>query len=216
MVVKKHSSLGMVMIAIYVDDCLTIGTEEAIEKVIHALKEHNLGLKVENNLTDYLSCKIFQERYKGKVWIRITQPHLIDNLDKKFCEAVNKLQSYITPGTPQFKVVRPNNELEVIKDDLQSRFRSDVGMLLYLIKHSRPDITNVVRDLAKCMDGATLAAYKEMLRAISVVLDSHLFCLKMDSKKDEEDCNLLVYSDSDSYSVGDSENRISITGFIIL
>jgi hypothetical protein len=202
MVVKKHSSLGMVMIAIYVDDCLTIGTEEAVE----------------NNLTDYLSCKIFQERYKGKVWIRITQPHLIDNLDKKFCEAVNKLQSYITPGTPQFKVVRPNNELEVIKDDLQSRFRSDVGMLLYLIKHSRPDITNVVRDLAKCMDGATLAAYKEMLRAISVVLDSHLFCLKMDSKKDEEDCNLLVYSDSDSdsYSVGDSENRISITGFIIL
>jgi hypothetical protein len=28
----KHSSLGMVMIAIYVDDCLTIGKEEAIEK----------------------------------------------------------------------------------------------------------------------------------------------------------------------------------------
>jgi hypothetical protein len=29
----KHSSLGMVMISTYVDDCLTIGTEEAIEEV---------------------------------------------------------------------------------------------------------------------------------------------------------------------------------------
>jgi hypothetical protein len=51
----KHSLLGMVMIAIYVDDCLTIGTEEAIEKVINALKEHNFGLKVEDNLNEYLS-----------------------------------------------------------------------------------------------------------------------------------------------------------------
>jgi hypothetical protein len=34
----KHSSLGMVMIVIYVDDFHTIGTEEAIEEVIHTLK----------------------------------------------------------------------------------------------------------------------------------------------------------------------------------
>jgi hypothetical protein len=43
----KHSSLGMVMIAIYVDDCFIIGTEEAIEEVINALKGHDFGLKVE-------------------------------------------------------------------------------------------------------------------------------------------------------------------------
>jgi hypothetical protein len=51
----------MVMIAIYIDDCLTIGTEEAIEEVMNALKGHNFGLKVEDNLTYYLSCKIVQE-----------------------------------------------------------------------------------------------------------------------------------------------------------
>ena len=27
-------------------------------------------------------------------------------------------------------------------------------MLLYLIKYSRPDLANVVRELSKCMDGA--------------------------------------------------------------
>jgi hypothetical protein len=35
----KHSSLGMAMIAINVDDCLIIGTEEAIEEVINATQE---------------------------------------------------------------------------------------------------------------------------------------------------------------------------------
>jgi hypothetical protein len=66
---------------------------------------------------------------------------------------------------------------------LQSRFRSGVGMLPYLIKHSRSDIVNVVRELDKCMDDATLAGCKEMLRVIRFVLNTHLFCLKMEPKK---------------------------------
>jgi hypothetical protein len=70
--------------------------------------------------------------------------------------------------------VRPKNELEVIKTDLQSRFRSGVGILLYFIKHSTQDNANVVRDLAKYMDDPTLAAYKEMLRVIRFVLNTQL------------------------------------------
>jgi hypothetical protein len=65
----KHSSFGMVMIAIYVDDSHTIGVEESIEEVINTLKGDNFGLKVEENLTDYLSCKLVQERDKGNVCI---------------------------------------------------------------------------------------------------------------------------------------------------
>jgi hypothetical protein len=61
---EKHSSLGMVMTSIYVDDCLTIGTGEDI----HVLKVHYFALKVEENLADYLICKIFQERDQGKFW----------------------------------------------------------------------------------------------------------------------------------------------------
>jgi hypothetical protein len=70
--------------------------------------------------------------------------------------------------------------LKVIKADLKSRFRSGVSILRCLIKHSRPDIASLVRELAKCIDGATLEAYKEMLRIIRFVLDTQLFCLKME------------------------------------
>ena len=45
-------------------------------------------------------------------------------------------------------------------------------MLLSLIKYSRPDIDNGVRELSKCIDGPNLAAYKEMLRTIKFALDT--------------------------------------------
>jgi hypothetical protein len=43
----------MDMIAIYVDDCVAIGIEEAVEEVINALKGNNIDLKLEENITDY-------------------------------------------------------------------------------------------------------------------------------------------------------------------
>jgi hypothetical protein len=39
------------------------------------MKNYGFGLKVENDLTDYLSCKIIQGIDQGKAWIM--QPHLI-------------------------------------------------------------------------------------------------------------------------------------------
>jgi hypothetical protein len=92
--------------------------------------------------------------------------------------------------------VRPTEELEVIKAHLQSRFRSGVGTLHYLIKHSRPNIANEVRELAKYMDGVTLAACKDMLRVVRLALDTKFF-LKLEPKKDEYDWNLLFYVDTD-------------------
>jgi hypothetical protein len=85
--------------------------------------------------------------------------------------------------------VRPTDELEVIKANLQSRLRSGVGMLLYSIKHSRLDIANVV----KYMDDATLAAYKDILQVIRFVYDTQLFCEKMEPKKDEDWNLLFIY-----------------------
>jgi hypothetical protein len=54
----------MIMIAIYVDDCLSIGTEKAIEEAGFELKGYDFGLKVKDNLTDCLSCKIVEKETK--------------------------------------------------------------------------------------------------------------------------------------------------------
>jgi hypothetical protein len=86
-------------------------------------------------------------------------------------------------------------------------------MLLYLTKYSRPDISNVVRELSKCMDGATIGTYLELLRVIKFVLDTKNFGLKIRPNFAEKSWNLNVSCDSDW--AGDPEARISVTGFIV-
>jgi hypothetical protein len=85
-------------------------------------------------------------------------------------------------------------------------------MLLYLTKYSRPDLCNV-RELAKCMDKATKGTYLEMLRVVKFVIDTKKFCLQIKPEFKGENWSLRVFCDSDW--AGDSETRISVTGFIL-
>ena len=55
-----------------------------------------------------------------------------------------------------------------------------VSMLLYLIKHLHPYLSNVTRELSNANDGANPAAYKEHLRVIRYVLDTMNLGLKIE------------------------------------
>jgi hypothetical protein len=86
-------------------------------------------------------------------------------------------------------------------------------MLLYLTKYSRPDLCNVVRELAKCMDKATKGTYLEMLRVVKFVIDTKNFRLQIRPEFKGKNWSLRVFCDSDCD--GYSETRISVTGFIL-
>ena len=103
-----------------------------------------------------------------------------------------------------------------IKVDLQkqSMYKSGIGMLLYLVKHTHPDIANTVRELSKCLDCINTAAYKEMLRVIKYVLDTKNLALKVEpTEQNSEEWEMVMYSDSDF--AGDKETRISVAGYIL-
>jgi hypothetical protein len=51
------------------------------------------------------------------------------------------------------------------------RYIDQVLENLYLVKYSRPDIANALRELAKFMGKATPAAYKDLKRVIKFVMD---------------------------------------------
>ncbi|EJK77615.1 hypothetical protein THAOC_00541 [Thalassiosira oceanica] len=207
----KRSKLGIVFIAIYVDDNLIIGTPAAIEDTIKQMLKHGLVLKVEDELKDYLSCDIRISKDRRRAWLG--QPHLISNLEKSFGDQVKGLQRYKTPGTPGKNMVR-NLEGPAFAKDKHSEFRSGVGMLNYLVKHSRPDIANAVRELSKVLDSPSDASYKEMLRVIKYVLDSKEMGLRFEPTFDRnEPWDLVGFSDSDY--AGDPETRRSVTGYIL-
>jgi hypothetical protein len=54
----NHSKFGIVMVALYVHDCLVMRSKEGIKEMIKCLKKCDFSLKIEDNRTDYLSCKI--------------------------------------------------------------------------------------------------------------------------------------------------------------
>jgi hypothetical protein len=102
----------------------------------------------------------------------------------------------------------------VLDPQSQRKYRSGVGMLLYLTKYSQPDISNIVRELSKCMDSATWEAYNELLRVIKFVIDTKTFDLKVQPKLDNKlGWDLKIFCDSNW--AGDPKTRVIVTGFII-
>ena len=99
------------------------------------------------------------------------QPTIIKSLEKQFGERVAKKKMTVTPGTPGF-IGGKVDDISKVDEKTQSMYRSGVGTLLYLTKHSRPDITNPVRELSKSMDGASMAQVTEMYRVINFVLET--------------------------------------------
>jgi hypothetical protein len=124
----------VIKIGIYVDDCLVVGKEDHIQEVIQGLKASEFNLKFESSLKNYLSCPVIEDLESKS--IQILQPHLIKNLKAKFGQEVCNKRVYKTPGIPRFKIVQLATDDDVIDADLQGRYRSAVGMLLYLTKYS--------------------------------------------------------------------------------
>jgi hypothetical protein len=124
----KYTEHGIILVGICVEDFLVIGNENGINDSIDGLKTCKFGLKIADDLKDYLSCRILT--YYERKTVFVMQPHLINNLKEKFEKEVNNLRDYGTPGKPRFKDVRPTDESEKIDGNLQSKYCSGVVMLL--------------------------------------------------------------------------------------
>lgn len=98
---------------------------------------------------------------------------MISKLEKNFGEYICGLARYNTPGPPGEGIVRPESMDQLISEDDQKIFRSGVGSLLYLMKHSRP-VSNAVRELSKVMDGATAGHMKTLFRTVKFVCDTKI------------------------------------------
>ena len=102
----------------------------------------------------------------------------------------------ITPGTPGL-ISEKVDDISKVDEKSQSMYRSGVGTLLYLTKHSRPDITNSAREISKSMDGASMANVTEMCTIINFVLETKTLGLRMVPIFDDGIWKLEALSDSD-------------------
>ena len=209
----RRNELGLVMVIIYIDDGYFQGDKPAMDQMIEQLRAEGIKLKVEDSMEDYLSCQVLFSKDGKRGWLG--QPHMVKKLLKSFGDDIKGLRKTKTPGTPGLILTRPETEDNLLDEGKQRRLRSGVGMLLYLVKHSRPDIANAVRELTKCMDKGTLEAFKELLRVIKFVADTKDLGLKMFPTIGFMALvwEILLLSDSDW--AGDKQTRRSVSGFIM-
>ena len=205
----KENEKGVCIIIIYIDDMLIIGKEEAIDDAIKVLQGH-FQVNDPTSLEDYLGVQIVQSDDGKKVWLG--QPTIIKSLEKQFGEKVAKKKMTITPGTPGF-IGGKVDDISKVDEKTQSMYRSGVGTLMYLTKHSRPDITNPVRELSKSMDGTSMAHVTEMYRVINFVLEMKTLGLRMVTIFKDGILKLEALSNSDF--ANDKDTRYSVYGYII-
>ena len=207
-----ESKFGIVFMGLYVDDCLSIGKPEALQLLSEEMQKRGLTLKTDKILKDYLSCDVTFNEDKTKAILR--QPHLLKTIEDDFGEIVRKLPKYKTPGTPGEGLIRNADGKATVSKEEHKMYRSGTGKLLFLVKHTRPDIANAVRELSKVLDGTTPRAMKEMKRIMKYVLDTKNMGLKIEPVIEKALMwKIVAFSDSDF--AGDKDTRRSVSGFVI-
>ena len=206
----RETNAGTMIVCVYIDDTLCTGDNDAIQEFKNEIKNY-FAIKEEGDMKEYVGCKV---RRTGKRSLIMYQDDLINKIEKNFGEHTRKMQEYEMPAGSGEHIKRPDEDEPKIGPEEQRKYRSGVGMLLYLVKFSRPDISNAVRELSKVMDGATPAHMKSMLRTIKFVMDTRQRVLSFDLREQEgNQWTLKAFSDSDW--AGSKDDRRSITGYCI-
>ena len=142
-------------IAIYVDDCALFGDQKLIKQTINKIQEEFM-IKLLGSLHHYVGCNIM----KNENSIIISQDSIIEDIEEEFDIPTERVHQ--TPATPNQILLRTENGEEQLNDNLHKVYRSSTGKLLYLTKHSRPDICNAVQELSQHIDRPNQAHLKAM------------------------------------------------------
>ena len=163
-------------------------------------------------LQEYVGCKI---EYDPKVPImKLTQPVLIKSLVDEF--GVNKMgRESSVPATAG--TVLNRNEEEGTEVD-KTRMRSGVGKLLHLVRWSRPEIFNAVRELTRVTSVASKAHLNAMKKCMTYCVETKQRgrVIKPDSLwNGKNDFEFTIHGKSDSDFAKEPIERKSVSGWSV-
>lgn len=202
----KISETDKLYILIYVDDVLLAGTDKSkVEKVKNALKE-NFKLKDLGLVSHFLGMIIKQDIIKGETII--SQTKYVENILQKY--NMLECKSVTTPMDVNFKH-------DILKRDfsespeIENRCRILIGLLMYLMLCTRPDLCITVSILSRYQSCASIDLWQSLKRILRYLKGTKNLCLNF--KVPNEDINMLTgYVDSDW--AGDRVDRKSTSGYV--
>jgi hypothetical protein len=145
--------------------------------------------------------------------VKLTQPVLLQSYTDEF--TIPEGEAPRTPATPG-EVLQQGEPADFVDDDEQSTYRSGVGKLLHMMKWTRPEILNAVRELSRFMAGATRAHMNAMYRTMKYCVSTPKRGLMLQpTMKWDGDPNFefIITGRSDSDFAKDPERRRSVSGY---
>jgi hypothetical protein len=146
----------LVIMISWINDNMIVGPSDLVFKLKSNLMDQ---FKCDDcgELTEYIGNKI---ECLGEDAIQLVQTVLTQSYEDEF-NLGNKC--YNTPAQPGIVLMHPVKGKEVLNSEDRTTLRSGVGKLMYQMQYSRPNIAQVVRDLARymtCRNLKTLEATK--------------------------------------------------------
>jgi hypothetical protein len=163
------------------------------------------------NMDEYVGCKVDRDWENNS--IRLTQPVMIQSFRDEFPLCLEG-RAPNTPAVPGEHLVK-GDEGTNIDAKLQAHYRTGVGKLLHMMRWTRPEIQNAVRELSKYMSGATLVHYKAMHRVMGycVATMARGLLLKPNRKwNGDPNFEFIITGYSDSDYAKDTDTRKSVSG----
>jgi hypothetical protein len=155
----KWTAIGLVLWISWVDDCVSVGKKELVLSAKKGMTDR-FDCDEVGELTEFVGCKLDRTTDGG---LRLTQPVLLQSYVDEFDLPDGPVP--VTPAEPGSVLMKARAN-EAVDTKTQSVFRSGVGKLIHMMKWSRPDVLNAVRDLTRHMSVATLCHLKAMKRVM--------------------------------------------------
>jgi Reverse transcriptase (RNA-dependent DNA polymerase) len=205
----RISDTGTIIVALYVDDCLMVGTVQFEMNGLENEFNNDFSIKRLGEPTYLLGMEIDINRTAGTLTIKHTK--YITDILARF--GMTDVKAVNTPA-----VEAHSNSVRTATTAADKAFMADkpygaaVGCLQYLATASRPDIANAVRIQGKYVADPTEEDWKAVKRIMRYLQGTKQLGLVFHAKASVPRA-LRAYSDADW--AGDTETRRSTTAYIL-
>jgi len=203
--------LGMMMS--WIDDNAIIGKEQDVFDLKQLLMQQ-FECDDCGPMNEYVGCTIEKCKSGG---IKFLQKVLLQSYDDEF--NIKGLKKFNTPATPGTVLKKLIDGETLLTPENQTLYHSGVGKAMHMMQYSRPDVYNVVRDLARHMTSATQVHLNAMLRLMKYVSDTKergLALNPMRSWDDTKEHDFIISRRSDSDYAKDTQTQKSISRYRVL
>ena len=192
------------LIAVYVDDIVLGGRNEAKMKAVKEELSEKFKMKDLGTLHYFLGVKVVQDGFAQTTWLG--QPTFTEKMLQKF--GMSESKSVSTPASADTKLVPSESCSEECNQQL---YQAVVGSLLYLSTKTRPDIAYAVSRVARFCAKPTREHWTAVKRILRYLKGTSNFGLLY---RANASAKMVGYTDADW--AGDIEDRKSVLGYAFL